>query len=593
MKDLKPVLRPIWIAALVRIRRAGRHLRFLSRWLASILRLGARMWPVSTVWLILSLCFLLPGLASSQTFEAMIQYAGGDAQAGISWARLLTTVIFTLCFAAALKSTACDLLEKYPGREKTSPLRLRIVLCICQWFPALAIAIAFFRMQSTQAVSFHPFRTMAVVLLAFQVAAAFLGKAVRRNGPILPEQFRRRRHLTAFVAIVVIVAFFGASDKDRWLGMPISSVAAAQLLGPINVLLLFLATFLFLTTALIAAGRFIRVPIVVILSCLALVLGWYDLNDNHKVRQARENSEKAPTVENAFDSWMAGRADKDQFDEYPVILVSAEGGGIRAAFFTAITLARIADRCPRMSNHIFAISGVSGGAVGAALFAAAMKAWPPDVGNSRCDLKARAPAIYEEALAKVLQDDHLSPLLARMLFPDFAQQFLPFPVESFDRQMGLEFSLERSFRRVFGQDLLSRSIYNLRPDDAHPAVPYLFLNTTEVQSGRRFVVSPLFLQSPPFGGAEDWHWLDWNFGPPVSAAAGVSARFPVFSPAGYSYNNGLKARYVDGGYIDNSGAVSLSEIFTALYLLREEKYLADENRAGPANSDSSLSGFSA
>jgi len=56
-----------------------------------------------------------------------------------------------------------------------------------------------------------------------------------------------------------------------------------------------------------------------------------------------------------------------------------------------------------------------------------------------------------------------------MLFPDAAQRILPFPIRSFDRQRGLEFSLERSFRRVFGQDLMSRSIYNLRPDAAHLA----------------------------------------------------------------------------------------------------------------------------
>jgi len=55
----------------------------------------------------------------------------------------------------------------------------------------------------------------------------------------------------------------------------------------------------------------------------------------------------------------------------------------------------------------------------------------------------------------------------------------------------LEYSIERSFRRVFGQDLMSTSIYNLRPDETNPAVPYLFLNATEVQSGRRFVVTPL------------------------------------------------------------------------------------------------------
>ncbi len=228
---------------------------------------------------------------------------------------------------------------------------------------------------------------------------------------------------------------------------------------------------------------------------------------------------------------MPTRPDKDLFDDYPVILVSAEAGGIRAAYFTAVALGRIADRCPQMTGHIFAISGVSGGAVGAALFAAAMKAWPPNTADRRCDLKVAAPPIYEQALAQVLSDDHLSPFLAKMLFPDALQRILPFPIDSFDRQRGLQFSLERSFRRVFGQDLMSQSIYNLQPTSATPSAPYLLLNTTEVQSGRRVVVTPLYLRTEPFGGVDDWHWLDWDRGPPLSAAAGVSACFPVFSPA--------------------------------------------------------------
>jgi len=159
-------------------------------------------------------------------------------------------------------------------------------------------------------------------------------------------------------------------------GLPLSSIAVSQALGAVNILILFLSAFVAMTTALVRLGRLIHLPLVWILVGVALLISRYDLNDNHIVRQTREDTTKALTVEDAFDQWMSSRADKDLFSEYPVILVSAEGGGIRAAFFTAITLARIADRCPRMVGHIFAISGVSGGAFGASLFASAIKAWP-------------------------------------------------------------------------------------------------------------------------------------------------------------------------------------------------------------------------
>ncbi|WP_210327857.1 hypothetical protein [Mesorhizobium silamurunense] len=155
---------------------------------------------------------------------------------------------------------------------------------------------------------------------------------------------------------------------------------------------------------------------------------------------------------------MKTRPDKDEYDDYPVIMVSTEGGGIRAAFFTAISLAQIVDRCPRAANHIFAISGVSGGSVGAAIYAAAMKARPPDQAGQQCDFRKSAPGFYEDAFETILTDDHLSPLLLRMLSTDALQQVLPFPVNSFDRQLGLESSLERSFDRVFKSDVFSRSL---------------------------------------------------------------------------------------------------------------------------------------
>jgi hypothetical protein len=257
----------------------------------------------------------------------------------------------------------------------------------------------------------------------------------------------------------------------------------------------------------------------------AIVFSWLDLNDNHSIRTAEETADDKPAdVQAAFDRWISQRPDRNRFDgDYPVVLVSAEGGGIRAAFFTAVTLARIVDRCPPLAQHIFAISGVSGGAVGAAVFAAALEAVPPSSTDRKCDLAAPVRPVYENAVSSVLEDDHLSPLLARMLFSDAFQQILPFPVHSFDRQLGLEFSLEQSFRRIFGRDLMVHSLYNLQPSAAKISIPYLLLNSTEVDGGRRFVMTPLYLRTEEFNGVEDWHWLDWKHGPQLSTAAANSA----------------------------------------------------------------------
>ena len=57
---------------------------------------------------------------------------------------------------------------------------------------------------------------------------------------------------------------------------------------------------------------------------------------------------------------------------YPVFIVAAPGGGIRAAYWTAGVLAALQDADRGFARHVLAISGVSGGSVGAGIFAALM-----------------------------------------------------------------------------------------------------------------------------------------------------------------------------------------------------------------------------
>ena len=55
--------------------------------------------------------------------------------------------------------------------------------------------------------------------------------------------------------------------------------------------------------------------------------------------------------------------------KYPVYIIAAEGGGIYAAHHAAVWLSRMQDICPSFAQHIFAISGISGGSVGGSVFA--------------------------------------------------------------------------------------------------------------------------------------------------------------------------------------------------------------------------------
>ena len=170
---------------------------------------------------------------------------------------------------------------------------------------------------------------------------------------------------------------------------------------------------------------------------------------------------------------------------------------MRAAFFTAMSLARIADGCPAAANRIFSISGVSGGAIGAAIYVAAVHQRPIPLSEQRCSFSSiQSKGIYAAHVANVFQKDHLSPMLARMLFSDAAQTIIPRPVDAFDRQLGFEFSLENAFEEAFGSATLSAPFSEFVPSKEHPSTPYLLVNSTSVEGGQHFVGSSFRWQRP-------------------------------------------------------------------------------------------------
>ena len=96
-------------------------------------------------------------------------------------------------------------------------------------------------------------------------------------------------------------------------------------------------------------------------------------------------------VKNTFDAWVRGRHDRppgegDPAKPYPAFIISAEGGGIYAAAAASLFLAKLQDDCPGFAQHVFAISGVSGGAIGATVFQAHI---PPSEQKDRVKCTAR------------------------------------------------------------------------------------------------------------------------------------------------------------------------------------------------------------
>ncbi|HVY83599.1 MAG TPA: patatin-like phospholipase family protein, partial [Caulobacterales bacterium] len=305
-------------------------------------------------------------------------------------------------------------------------------------------------------------------------------------------------------------------------------------------------------------------------------------DDNHFIRQL------APMTALTRPSAPEAMADfETQNDNAPIILVSAEGGGIRAAHFTATVLGRLADQCPRLARRIFAISGVSGGAVGAAAYRASLDAAPLE--GDQCDLGANRPVgPRQQALNSMFSRDHLSPILAKEMFPELIQTFAPASfingqsafLPQTDRQLAFELSLEQAFANSFHLDAnhnpFAASAFGAGGRAEAP--PYLLINMTEVSSGSVFVASPLDLADLRkrnvwlhdfrciWSAASEADEPRCNQSPDfrLSTMAATSARFPLISPAGSVRAENNTFRFVDGGYFDNSGVETLLAVIDHL-----------------------------
>lgn len=542
-----------------------------------------RTWPITVVILGLAVCFIIPGLAAEQTREALLEYVRVDEQARTIWGRYLLTAYIAITLGDVIERCSKRLLES--RRPSLIAVYYRFPYNMIGRFPAFAVAFGFFSLQGNSPAGRYPYAIMGAGLILAQIAYHLRSLLLDKIESKMGLTFRRERIRTAreILWLVPIVIFTTPLLIDLWKesSQYFVSVAIPQVLGPVNIVLIAFAVWTWMLSGLIILATKTRIPIFTVL-LLILVANWsFGLNDNHPIRRVPRTEPVNPIlIDNAFYDWLNTRPDKDEYDDYPVILISSEGGGIRAAFFTAVALARIVDRCPRAANHIFAISGVSGGAVGAAIHAAAMKARPPDFNDRKCDFSTAPPGTYENAYRSILTDDHLSPLLVRLLSTDAMQQLLPFPIDSFDRQLGLELSFARSFNRVFNSDVFAQSLYQLVPTAATPAVPYLLLNATRVENGNRVTISPIYFQTDQSSGHDDWHAIDYLEAPSVVVAALTSARFPIISPPGYYRGRtvvevggkwvedknyrGTKHRYVDGGYFDNSGIPTLLELYQTM-----------------------------
>ncbi|MFT4101738.1 MAG: patatin-like phospholipase family protein [Burkholderiaceae bacterium] len=263
--------------------------------------------------------------------------------------------------------------------------------------------------------------------------------------------------------------------------------------------------------------------------------------------------------------------------------VSVDGGGLRAAMFTALVLATADDlSCGEFGRRVRVVSGVSGGSLGVATWIAmrqeyvrrAAKPWKKcwDLVDPTSNRLTYGPPDLANLVQLTLQQDHLSV----PLFGTLTRDLLPRKRWAERGQYLLNGWQDAALSALAWQDPaappspqafavpLSQATGGLDP------APLLAFNTTDVDSGR--VVS--LTNYPPPCCTDNITDVDYRRGvslanyPPllcctdmpsmsIGAAALNSARFPLISPAGLVHLDGHWRRVVDGGYFDNTGAIAL------------------------------------
>ncbi|WP_426270345.1 hypothetical protein ACN9MB_00090 [Dyella kyungheensis] len=347
-------------------------------------------------------------------------------------------------------------------------------------------------------------------------------------------------------------------------------------MGPLAILLISAAFLCYSGSLLCMAGDRRGIPLLTIMLLLSASLHWLHLNDNHKVRQyagmstheqpALQPADTRPSFDAYAEAWLKDRC--VGHDPCPVILVAAEGGGIRGAAWTAQVLSRLtaitqqgqpSNGEPLFARYLFAGSGVSGGSLGLAVYVSAL-ALPPSVDTTTLEARAQ----------RMLSHDFLAPTLANTFFVDFTQRWLPGAWLD-DRARALTRAWESAARRE-GMPAFDQPFSALYAQPGAP-LPALFLNSTTVAEGKRFIQHPFQPVATPqrqpwTAGLDGSSWLDPRV--PLSEVVLNSARFTYVSPAGtletHLANPPVPNRMqlVDGGYFENSGSTTLLELMRLL-----------------------------
>ncbi len=326
--------------------------------------------------------------------------------------------------------------------------------------------------------------------------------------------------------------------------------------------------------------------------------------DIHGTRNLASGAVSRTDLATAFAAWADGpgcRVDAGAVTLRPMFLVAAEGGGIRAAYWTASALDRLVDEAPCAASSTLFSGGASGGAVGLTVTRFA------DPGESAEQVRAIADptALSAAALGLLLRDTSYAatgvPAPARGNAAVEARLEATRNEHWADRAALME-SVWQTQSAALDADFLAGPSATQRPSGQ------LVLTSTSVGTGCRLLVSQVAFASTPPGtdcldtrqpvaGSVDLlsayapqpqrtedDGATHCVGPLTAATAAMMAsRFPFVTPSGViGPCAGIEHpdQLVDGGYVENTGLGSIVDLADQ-WLPLVRRYNTDQIRTAP------------
>ncbi|NJM67594.1 MAG: patatin-like phospholipase family protein [Acaryochloris sp. RU_4_1] len=256
-----------------------------------------------------------------------------------------------------------------------------------------------------------------------------------------------------------------------------------------------------------------------------------------------------------FTAVLNQRLEHQNHDEKTLVVVCASGGGIQASGWTAQVLTGLQDELgTSFTKAIGLISCASGGSVGAMhyLDRFSSKGYPDS--DERENIFVSATQDSLDATGWGLAYPDLWRVISLPLFPGIFAKNLE------DRGIALETDWQGELKGWENKKRPQKrkSLASWREQILKGEIPIPIFNTTLVEDGNRFLVTPMTFGAT--SGKKCFNTLYEDYDIDIVTAARLSATFPYISPICRN-NQNLKQNYhmADGGYFDNSGFVTSVE----------------------------------